>query len=727
MVNHRPMRVSSPDLSEAGAADLPLDHALALLLADETENALRWGAAVLESGPWTPSALVVTARLLDQMGRRRAAIEGLQLAVQQATSAGNLPLAMAAIGDLRGFGVDVAEPLDRIAATFCEGSGRLQEAPAKPLLPQLGEFQPLSPFLTGPALASKAAQILESVRQTDQSAEDATSARVAPLPLFSALGKEPLHDLLAAFETVTVPTGHAVIHEGEEGAAAYIVARGELEVSRRSGDDLGKPLVMARLGTGAFFGEMALLSQLPGAASVIATRPAILLVARREALEEVVERHPEVATELAAHCRRQSVANLGWASPVVVAIPPDARATLVEHFETRIFEAGDKLVEKGEEARGLHLIVSGEIAVVAYERGERVVLATLTAGETVGEVELVLCRNAGADAIAVRPTATLFLPREEFFGLVQDHPAILHGLYAIAVRRHAETKLAMEAGSAPVGDESVVAESYDEPVTLVETVSARLEMDTERPPAVRPRITPLARGTLALPRGTTQPRTRVSSSRATASTASPPRNTLPLPVPAPRSPLPPAVTIGRIVLPPPIPAYATASDGARSPSGTMPPMTASIASEPAARRSQALGLAALAAVAAGVILFATTRGSRVSGATAAPQPSSQAATLSAAPAPSTPPLPAPAPATSWTVVERPTRPVPAVPKARATPVAHSLRAKPAASSSSTATASSAAPVSAPVASDEPSRTQPATTKPAVAAAAPTVGEFGGRE
>ena len=101
MASNRPSRPVPAEPPEAGATDLPLDHALSLLLADETENALRWGAAVLESGPWTPSALVVTARLLDQMGRRRAAIEGLNLAVQQSIAEGNLPLAMAAIGDLR--------------------------------------------------------------------------------------------------------------------------------------------------------------------------------------------------------------------------------------------------------------------------------------------------------------------------------------------------------------------------------------------------------------------------------------------------------------------------------------------------------------------------------------------------------------------------------------------------------------------------------------------------
>ena len=733
MASHRPIRAaSSPDLSEAASSDLPLDHALALLLADETENALRWGAAVLESGPWTPSALVVTARLLDQMGRRRAAIEGLQMAVQQATATGNLPLAMAAIGDLRAFGADVSRPLDEIAGAFCQGSDRLQDEQAKPLLPQLGEFRPLSPFLTGPALASKAAQILESVRRTEDEAGDGAPSRVAPLPLFSALGRESLHDLLAAFETLTVPAGHAVIREGEEEAAAYIVARGELEVSRRSSDEDGKPLVMARLGTGSFFGEMALLSQLPGAASVIATRPSILLVARREALEAVVERHPDVAVELAAHCRRQSVANLGWASPVVVAIPPEARATLVEHFETRIFEAGDKLVEKGEEARGLHLIVSGEIAVSAYEKGERVVLATLTAGETVGEVELVLCRNAAADATAVRPTATLFLPREEFFALAQDHPAILHGLYAISVRRHAETKLAMEAGSTSMADEALLDEVHDEPVTLVEPASSRLE-DTERPAAVRPRITPLARGTLALPRVTAPP--RVSPSQPAQPVASAPRTTLPMPPPLPRTPAPSAVVTGRIVMPPPVPGYPMTGEGATGPavSATLPPMTASIASEPQPPRSQTLGLVALAAVAAGAIVFATMREYRGSGPGAAAAPlSAQGATLNPATVAPAPPSAGPAPATTWTVVETPAPPahVAAVAKPRAAPpVVHAPRASGGASARPVASGLSptTAPAPATSANEEASRAQPTTAKAAVSEPAPTVAEFGGRE
>ncbi len=453
------MRAAPPDLPGAQPTDSPLDRALTLLLADEVEAALRWSVAVVEDDPSSPSALVITCRLLEQLGRTEAAVEGFELALKHAIDAGNLPLGVAAVADLRTLGVDVESHLDQVAGAFCSGSPRLQETetPPPPLPHHLEGFQPLSPFLTGPALTSKATQILHAATRAYEEAAGAELLLMAPLPLFSALPKEGLRALIGAFEMVTVPTGHVVIEEGQEGAEAYIVARGALEVMRRSVEEDGSPpLVLARLSSGALFGEMALLSRAPRAASVVATRPSILLLAKRDALEAIAEKRPEVGVELAAHCRRRMVSNLARTSPVLVSVPSEERAKFVERFETRIFERGERLATEGQEAQGLHLIASGEVAVVAHEGGESVVLATLSAGETVGEVALVLRRPANAHVIAVHPTVTLFLPRDQFLALIQDHPAILHGLYMTALRRDDETTSALSSSPAAMADDYVL-------------------------------------------------------------------------------------------------------------------------------------------------------------------------------------------------------------------------------------------------------------------------------
>jgi len=280
------------------------------------------------------------------------------------------------------------------------------------------------------------------------SAERPEPPPVAPQPLFSSIGRSGLRAMIEVFEVSTVPQGAVVIEEGTGGAEAYIVARGELEVTRSAGEE--DPLVLARLTGGALFGEMALLSRAPRAASVVACRPSILLVGRKEALDEVAEREPEVAIELASHCRRRMVQNLVRTSPILSAVRADERPALVERFETRVFEKGDKLIGEGSDPTGLHLIASGEVAVVRLEGEEPFVLAKLGPGEVVGEVALVLRRPASADVVAVHPTVTLYLASERFMSLIHEHPTILAELYDLAVKRDDETRsvVAQEAASA---------------------------------------------------------------------------------------------------------------------------------------------------------------------------------------------------------------------------------------------------------------------------------------
>jgi CRP-like cAMP-binding protein len=146
-----------------------------------------------------------------------------------------------------------------------------------------------------------------------------------------------------------------------------------------------------------------------------------------------------VAQELAAHCRRRMVANLVRTSEVLRAVRGSERKELVERFETRVYNKGDRIVAEGGDPEGLHLIASGEVAVVGHDKEEPIVLASLGPGDTVGEVALVLRRKANADVVATHPTVTLFLPRDQFAQLLADFPAILHGLYLLAVKRDDET------------------------------------------------------------------------------------------------------------------------------------------------------------------------------------------------------------------------------------------------------------------------------------------------
>lgn len=406
-------------------------------LAGEREASLRWVAALVQHDPTSPSALLIAGRLLADLGRGEVAREALEICVERAIDAGILPLAVAACSDLRRLGHSPGKLFDRIADAFAKGSPRLGDGnPPPPPLPPADDFHPLPSVLTGMALLNKATTILREAKKAWDESEREVEPIVNAQPLFSAIGRKGLRRMIEVFDVQTVPKGAKVISQGQEGAEAYIVARGELEVVREG--EKGN-LVLARLNNGALFGEMALLSRAPRAASVIAQKPSIVLVARKDDLDKVAEAEPEVGRELAAHTRRRMVQNLVRTSRVLAAVPSEERTVLVERFVSRSYEKGETIIDQDQPAKGLHLIASGEVTVLRREGEETLVITTLGVGDTIGEVSLVLRRQSTAAVVAVHPTVTLFLAKEAFLDIIAEHPLILAQLYLLAVRHDDET------------------------------------------------------------------------------------------------------------------------------------------------------------------------------------------------------------------------------------------------------------------------------------------------
>jgi cAMP-dependent protein kinase regulator len=447
-----------PPLPGLHAGETPIDRALTLRLAGERETALRWAAAALQVEPELPSALLLVSELLAELGRKEPAREGLEVCVVRAIDAGLLPLAVSAAIALRSLGADAGRAFDAIADAFCASSARLdddsQVQPPPPPKMHGRELQPLSSLLMGPSLLNKAVEVLRTatgiVRKflQDDGGSSAPPPMVPRLPLFSSLSRAGLRALIAVFEARVVEAGGIVIEEGTAGTEAFIVARGELEVRRGTGRD---GTVLARLQNGAVFGEMALVSRAPRAASVVASRPSIVLRAAVESLEVVAARAPEVGEQLASFCRDRMLQNLVRTSPILGAVAPDERPDLVGRFETRTFESGEKLIRRGQPPSGVHLIASGEVEVVTEDgSGERLVIASLGPGDVVGEVAMILRRTSVADVIAVHPTVTLHLSGSGFQEMMRAHPTLLAELYDLAVKRDEETSsvVAQEAASA---------------------------------------------------------------------------------------------------------------------------------------------------------------------------------------------------------------------------------------------------------------------------------------
>ncbi len=109
--------------------------------------------------------------------------------------------------------------------------------------------------------------------------------------LFKSLDQEGRARLFAGATTVTFELGQVVVREGDPGEALYLIRKGQVEVSTIRE---GKRIELARLGPGACFGEVALLSGRPRTATVVALEPCTMLCFPKQQIEEILDAYPKV-------------------------------------------------------------------------------------------------------------------------------------------------------------------------------------------------------------------------------------------------------------------------------------------------------------------------------------------------------------------------------------------------------------------------------------------------
>ena len=116
------------------------------------------------------------------------------------------------------------------------------------------------------------------------------------VPLFSRLADEELARLAPLARERVYPRNSVILFEDDPGDALYVVITGQVKVVL-VGED-GREVILAVLGEGDFFGEMALIDDEPRSAHVIAMEDAKLLVLRREDFHAALDKHPRIALGL---------------------------------------------------------------------------------------------------------------------------------------------------------------------------------------------------------------------------------------------------------------------------------------------------------------------------------------------------------------------------------------------------------------------------------------------
>ena len=169
----------------------------------------------------------------------------------------------------------------------------------------------------------------ESLAREEASRASGREELLGHVDFLGALSDEQRRTLAAKSTLRLYANGETVVAQGDAGAEMFIVQGGEVVVVRERGGGQGD-LELARLGTGKFFGEMALMAGEGRTATVRASTPCSLLVIDHDALRSVLESAPHLVEHISrVIAERQAAGSEADASSAGATVGAEERSSLL--------------------------------------------------------------------------------------------------------------------------------------------------------------------------------------------------------------------------------------------------------------------------------------------------------------------------------------------------------------------------------------------------------------
>ncbi len=112
---------------------------------------------------------------------------------------------------------------------------------------------------------------------------------------FQSLKMNELDELIGHLRMIRVQKGYEIIKQGDPGDAFYLIASGKVSVWLKKSF---KKVKVADLQTDEFFGEMALISNEPRSATIVAEEITELFILQKYDFDKILMKNPVIAQEL---------------------------------------------------------------------------------------------------------------------------------------------------------------------------------------------------------------------------------------------------------------------------------------------------------------------------------------------------------------------------------------------------------------------------------------------
>ncbi|XP_055838728.1 cAMP-dependent protein kinase type II regulatory subunit isoform X3 [Episyrphus balteatus] len=226
--------------------------------------------------------------------------------------------------------------------------------------------------------------------------------------LFRSLDKEQMNQVLdAMFEKRVLPEEY-IIRQGNDGDNFYVIESGVYNVF------VNDKLIHSYNSNGSF-GELALLYNMPRAASIQAETEGRLWAMDRQTFRRILLK--------SAFKKRKMYETLLDSVPMLKALQSYERMNLADALITKHYKKDERVIKQGDVADGMYFIELGKVSVRIEQDGGEVEISQLSKGQYFGELALVTHRPRAASVYAIDDIKVAFLDKYSFnrlLGLLVD-------------------------------------------------------------------------------------------------------------------------------------------------------------------------------------------------------------------------------------------------------------------------------------------------------------------
>lgn len=384
------------------------DHAERLSALDQFEGALAEYEQVVKAAPEDAASHQRVAELRERLGRRAEAVAAYEDAAMAWARNGQLLRAIVA----------------------CKGLLKLEPGHTRTPRSLADLYGARTPVTPGGSIAAAMAEF----ELVPEEHGHGPAAGMPVVPLFSKLAREPFAAVVEALEVRKRRAGEPVVEEGEAGDSMFALVEGRVVVVRHL--ESGERRKVGELAEGSFFGELALISEGPRLASVLAIQPVVLVELSRARLAEVVRRFPVVGQVVQAFYRERMVENLLRSNPVFAPLGPEQKQAVAREFTLREVKPGEVVLQQGQQGDAFYLLLRGRCTPYHVPPdGREKAYPSLREGDVFGEISLLLGKPVTATVRADVTSVVLRLDREAFERLILSQPGMRSTLTRVGTER----------------------------------------------------------------------------------------------------------------------------------------------------------------------------------------------------------------------------------------------------------------------------------------------------